>query len=79
MQPSKQQLYSTCYGAFWAVALCLSALCSATNPLVPDSGAWVGVSIDWQEWASVNDYVQQAEFQPTSYTIFVRCVAISEM
>nr|QOL01207.1 putative extracellular protein TR9_015 [Trebouxia lynnae] len=71
MQQAKQQLYSTCYGLFWAIALCLSTVCSATNPLVPDNGAWVGVSIDWQEWASVNDYVQQAEFQPTSYTIFV--------
>ena len=42
------------------------------NPLVPDNGAWVGVSIDWTTWASVNDYIQQAEFQPTSYTIFIR-------
>lgn len=56
---------------FGVVALCLSTV-SATNPLVPAHGAWVGVSLDWQEWASVSDYVQQAEFQPTSYTIFIR-------
>ena len=55
----------------WTALLSWQAV-GATNPLVPDYGAWVGVSIDWQEWASVNDYVQQAEIQPTSYTIFVR-------
>ena len=58
--------------AWTAAALLSLSLVTATNPLVPDNGAWIGVSIDWQEWASVNDYVQQAEFQPTSYTIFVR-------
>ena len=55
-----------------AVATALLGVTFATNPLVPDNGAWVGVSIDWTTWASVNDYVQQAEFQPTSYTIFIR-------
>ena len=66
-----QQWQRICSIALWSTVLSLSAV-SATNPLVPSSGAWVGVSIDWTEWASVNDYVQQAEFQPTSYTIFVR-------
>ncbi|DBA82983.1 TPA: hypothetical protein ACH3X1_006760 [Trebouxia sp. C0004] len=54
-----------------AVAAALLGVAFATNPLVPDNGAWIGVSIDWTTWASVNDYVQQAEFQPTSYTIFI--------
>ena len=68
---SRLRCGSMCYALLWAAAACLATV-HASNPLVPANGAWVGVSIDWQEWASVNDYVQQAEFQPTSYTVFVR-------
>jgi len=70
MQQAKAmwQWQTVCSVALWSAVLGVSAV-SATNPLVPSNGAWVGVSIDWTTWASVNDYVQQAEFQPTSYTI----------
>ena len=71
MQQPEQRWEATRSALFWTIAVCLSVV-RATNPLVPANGAWVGVSIDWEEWASVSDYVQQAEFQPTSYTIFIR-------
>ena len=54
-----------------AAAISLTSV-SATNPLVPSTGAWVGVSVDWGSWSSANDYIKQAQFTPTSFSIYVR-------
>ena len=55
----------------YSAAFCI-ALTNAANPLVPSTGAWVGVSVDWDTWTSANDYIKQAEFTPTSFSIYVR-------
>ena len=70
LQVGKQRR-SICFAAVLSAVFGFTAVI-ATNPLIPDNGAWVGVSIDWSTWASVNDYIQQAEFQPSSFTIFIR-------
>lgn len=55
----------------YSVVFCITSV-SAANPLVPSTGAWVGVSVDWDTWTSANDYIKQAEFTPTSFSIYVR-------